>query len=381
MQCTELKYHWFTDKLYLFLLAFVFFFSQNSGLAQDKKEKKKEQHFDVEIGLGTTYDDNILKYSEKYLERFMNNEDEGRFHIDTYDDIILNPSIKLIATYNIFGKLRTKINGDFSRRQYVVNNIKSWNYVSFGIQQYLTKRASFKLYYSNIPDFYVRHFRDDQWVEIYGYTPETFQPFSFAKNNFGIYAQNTFFKSTRIKLTFNYAEYFHNKHFTQYDSKNFSYAIDIYQNVGKNIKLDAGYEFETSDAKGYDASHETPETTNGPDASYVEDAYNFDVNWQLPRLYKHKHDFDASVSYATRYYSSEHPLELDREHAGRYDKNLRFYVTYTFEINKQMDVAAFYNWMGRDTETTAIENTEYLSNEKDYKQNLVGIEFTYKFKL
>lgn len=345
-----------------------------------QKKKKKTASFSFNASLGTTYDDNILKYSDKYLERFMNREDEGRFHIDTYDDVILSPSIKFAYTYKLFGKQKTILNADFSHKQYMRNDIKNWSSMTLGIRQYTKYRMSFKAYYSYIPRFYVRHFRDHDWIELYGYTPETFQPYAFSKESYSIYGQKYLFKNTRIRLDFSYMRYFHNEHFTEYDCINILFGGKIYQNITKKLKLTAGYKYITSDAKGTPGIDEDPTITKATDASYVEDGYELQLAYSLPRIYKKRNSLTAKATYAKRYYSSTHPLELDREHAGREDKNLRLYFTYKITLNKSFNVSLFYNYYVRDTETTALENTEYLSNEKDYNQNLTGIQISYSLK-
>jgi len=336
--------------------------------------------FEAELQFATIYDDNILKYSDKYLERFLNNEDQGRFYIDTYDDVILYQSVDLSTTFRIFRNLKSKINFDFNNNLYVVNGIKNWYYATLGFQQYFTTRGSFKIFYSYMPDFYVRHFRDDDWVDIYGFTPETFVPFGYSKDNFGLWIQNTFFKNTRVKLGMDYSEYYYNKHYTEYDSKNFLYAANLYQTILKNFKLEIGYHFLTSDAKGYDEPGETKENSNDSDASYEEDGYRLGITWQLPRFKKLEHDLDVEFEFEKRYFSSIHYLELDPEHAGRVDNNFQMAVTYNINLNKSLKLSAFYNYYLRDTYTSAVENQEYLSAEKDYRQNQVGLKITYNLK-
>ena len=364
----------------LILLLLILFLSTGDALAKGKSKKKGPQ-FEVKFKLGIVYDDNILKYSKQYLERFMNREDEGRFHIDTYDDLIFFTSLQASSTFRIFGKRKSVINAEVSRRTYAVNGIKNWNYMAFGFRQYITKRLSFKISYSYIPSFYVRHFRDEQWVDVYGYKdPIAFQPYAFSKDNYGLWIQNTFFKNTRIKASLYYAPYYHNKHYTEYDSKNWTYGIQIYQPLHKKFRIEAGYQFITSDAKGYDASVETPETTNGPDATYVEDRFNIGFVWSLPKMKKIKHSFSAKSAFMNRYYTTTHPVEVDWLHAGRYDKNIRLYFNYTVTLSKSIQIRAYYNWYGRDSETTSEFNRNYVSNEKDYTQNIYGLNFTYKLK-
>lgn len=363
----------------LLILVCIFSFLNNDALAQ-KKSKKKPVQYEAELSFATIYDDNILKYSDKYLDRFMNNQDPGRFHIDTYDDVILYQSADLSATFRIFKDLRSKVNFDINNYLYVVNGIKNWYYATLGFQQYITKRASVKVFYTYLPDFYVRHFRDEDWVEIYGYTPITFVPFSFSKDNYGIWAQNTFFKSTRIRLSLDYSKYYYNQHYTEYDSKNLLYGINLYQTIFDKIRLEFGYHYLTSDAKGYDAPGETKENSDDADATFEEDGYRFGVVWELPRMKKMHHNLDLELDFEKRYYTTTHYVEMDPEHAGRIDNCMQMSVTYNFELSKSWSLSAFYNFFFRDTYTSSRYNRAYLSAEKDFRQSQIGLKAVYYLK-
>lgn len=367
------------DWLPLIIMLIFIFAASSQALAEKKKKSKKTKHINAEFSLETTYDDNILKYSKKYLERFMNREDEGRFHIKTYDDIILNPALELGTSLKIFKKRKTDFTFKYSYNWYMVNNVKDWSMFYAGVEQDLTKKASFKLLYIYIPEFYVRHFRDVDYVDIYGYTPQTFVPFSFSKDNFGFWIQNTFFKSTRLRFYLYYSRYYHNSHYTEYDSKNLSYRIQIFQDITKNLRFDFSYEFSTSDAKGYDEAGETKAFSDDADATNEGDDFNLGLLWRLPRIKKHYNSLSLDVTYAKKYYTTNHFVELDEEHAGRVDKNIDYGISYRIKINKSMYLSAFYKWYSRDSNTTSDINSEYVSNEKDYRQSRVGLEYTWKF--
>lgn len=379
MKYSKLYHFFFTGKICLYILILVFSLAGNNISAQ-KKSSKKTVQFEGEVSFATIYDNNILKYSEKYLDRFMSNLDFGRFHIETYDDVILYQSAELAASYRIFKDLKSRININFNNSAYVINGIKNWYYVSIGFQQYLTKKASFKILYSYIPSFYVRHFRDEDWVEVYGYTPETFVPFGFSKDNYGFWAQNTFFKDTRVRLSLDYSTYYYNKHYTEYDSKNLEYGVYLYQPVIKKLKLEFGYHWLTSDAKGYDEPGEDKATADDADATFEEDGYLFGFNWQLPKIKKLDHDIDAEFEFQKRYYTSKHYLEEDREHAGRVDNNFQMSLAYGIKPAKSWKLSAYYNYYFRDSNTSAVENQAYLSAEKDFHQSQFGVKVTYNFK-
>jgi hypothetical protein len=364
---------------YLGLLLVILSISLQQASAQ-KKPSKKEKHFEATISFATLYDDNILKYSDKYIERFLNHQDTGRFHIDTYDDIIFYESAELAATYRLIKNLKTRVNANLYSNIYAVNSIKNWYYFSLGIQQFMTKKASFKISYSYIPRYYVRHFRDEDWVDVYGYTPETFVPFSYAKDNYGFWIQNTFFKNTRLKLGFDYAQYYHNQHYTEYDCKNYIFGISLFQPLHEKVKIELGYEYEHSDAKGYDEPGETRESADDADATYNEYAFVFGLTWELPEIKKKAQELDLKLAYQKRYYLSEHYLEEDREHTGRVDDVVQFSVNYDISLSKAFTLGAFYRYAMRNSDSDSEINSLYLAAEKEYRQNQVGLQVTYNLK-
>lgn len=376
-----IKYPFLFRLCFLIILMFSIL-ANGDALAQKKsKKKKKTSDWDIEFSLSSSYDDNVLKYSEKYLDRFMNHEDEGRFHISTYDDIILQPAIGASYTFRLFGKLKSQIDGDLKRSFYTINDINSWTYMSVGFRQYLPKELSFKIQYSHIPNYYIRHFRDDDWVDIFGYTQETFRPMAFAKDSYAFWIQNTFFNSTRAKLSLSYMKYFYNSSFTEYDCDNMEYELKIYQPIHKKVKLVLGYQFTVSDAKGYDEAHESKATSNDSDGSFEEDQYSIGIDWNMPRIFHRYNTLDIDARLMKRYFSSTHYLEDDPTHAGRVDDNFRIYTTYTLKLNKRTELSVFYNWLYRESDTSAEANKEYLKNEKAYRQNQVGFKLAYDISL
>jgi hypothetical protein len=352
-------------------------------LAQEKtkeKQKKKTRVYELKVGLSSFYDDNILKYSDKYLTRFMNNEDFGRFHIDTYDDVVIKPSLQLAGTYRIFKKKRTRFNFSTNYNAYVINEVKNWAFYSAGIQQSFAKRAIARFAYTYIPEFYVRHFRDQDLVRVYGYTPETFVPFSFSKDNYAFWVQNTFLKNTRIRLTFDYMIYYHNKYYTEYDCKNYKYGIFMGQPLNKKVNLQFGFAYTQSNPKGYDEPFETKESSDDADASFESDDYSLELSWQLPDFKKRKHNLNAGIGYSNRYYTTEKSAIEDAEHSGRVDDVLGLSAPYSVGLSKSFDLSLFYNFNLRDSWTTSDINSNYVSNEKDYLQNQVGFQLIYSLK-
>jgi hypothetical protein len=57
----------------------------NSKIVAGENPAKAKNKWSISLSLSPYYDSNILKYSNKYIERFKNGEDEGRFHIHSID--------------------------------------------------------------------------------------------------------------------------------------------------------------------------------------------------------------------------------------------------------------------------------------------------------
>jgi len=216
------------------------------------------------------------------------------------------------------------------------------------------------------------------YKEVYGfgYVPETFVPFSFSKDDYSFWIQNTFFKNTRVRISFNYSQYFHNEHYTEYDCDNFTYGFQVVQGIGKKVDMEFGYEFGTSDATATDGPQEpNPDA----DADNEGDTYMLGVTWQMPKIFKRNHSLGAGFEYLKRYYTTNNYVEEDPEHAGRVDDVINLDFNYQLKLSKAFEVALFYKWFGRNSGSPSF-NDQYLSNEKDYKQGQIGLEVTYSLK-
>ena len=369
-------------KFYQFYISFCLilsflFLSNNKVLAGDNPAKVKDKWV-IRLSLSPYYDSNILKYSNKYIERFKNREDEGRFHIHSIDDLTLGYSLGITFSDRIIGKLRTIIGAGFDSDAYTYNSIKSWFTYDIFLRQYLSTSTSVYASYSYIPNFYVRHFRDEDWVNYYGYVPEAFQPYEFSKDDYSFWIYHVFkWKTTRARAYFSYDRYYLNPSNTEYDSNDFLYGLRVYQALSDKLDIYVGYFYITSDAEGYDEPGETIETSDDSDATNYEHVYAFGFDYEMPKIFKLKNEISIDAQYQRAFYTTGHFLELDPLHAGRYDYNYRVFVNYNWDIFKRFSVTAFYQWMARESSTSAQANQEYVSDEKDYTQYRLGLRFNY----
>jgi len=371
-------YHLIRGRKFIFFTIIVSLFF-NVFLSAQKRSDKNENKFTGEISLSSFYDSNILKYSDKYLDRFVNNEDEGRFHINTYDDFVLDYSAKILYSNKFLKNLRSLFSLAVEYNQYTSNPVKSWITYDFDWQQSLSEKTSFLFSYSYLPDFYISHFRDEDWTKIYGYTPETFRPYSFAKSDYSLWIQQVFSTKIKSRFYFSFSRYFYNKNFTEYDSDNFIAGGKLFSDITDKISIDGGYKYIHSSAKGYDEYFETKANSDDNDATYFEHIFSVGIEYKLPKIFRMNNSIDLSTEIGARHYTTLHTAESDPLHSGRDDINFRLYFKYDADISKDINAGIFANYILRNSDTDIEANKEYVSNEKDYHQYQIGLVFNYRF--
>jgi hypothetical protein len=351
----------------------------SAGYAENNP-KKKIRHWGVEISLSPYYDSNILKYSDKYIDRFMNREDEGRFHINRYDDMVVQYSGRVTYTNEFIKKLKSIFFVDYRYNRYSFNTVKDWTRFNIAWRQYFLSRSSFMVSYSYIPHYYVRHFRDEDWIAVYGYTPITFKPYEFSKDDFSFWIHHYILSETALRLYFSYYKYFLDQNNTEYDSDDYLFGFRIFQKVTNKLRVDAGYKYIYSKARGYDEPGETRETSDDVDATNYSHNYFGGISYTLPKVFGLRNRLNVDINYERVFYTTDHFYEVDPIHAGRHDKVLDMSFSYDINLPFAADVSVFYSFTSRKTGTPAAANAEYISDEKSYNQYQTGIKIKYSFE-
>ncbi len=357
----------------------VFLFTGMSAFAQKKTHRKSKGKWKMSFRLLSTYDDNALKYSEKYLDRFMNNQDPGRFKMVMYDDVSWKGRLFVSYRKKWIPKHYTKVSAAVQRTQYSVNSFKSWNMFSVYVQQDFAKKGALLFTYQYLPYFYVRTYRDEDLVSIYGYAPNTFRPFEFAKEHYGFSVRNTFYKKWRLQTNLGLHRYFHNSHFTEYDAGKYYAGVKVAYPLTNRIKLNAGYQYAYNDAKGIDEEGEDKLTSDDPDATFMENKFDLKAGFSPLIRSKRKQSIDFQTSFAERDYTSAKAYRDDPTHVGRTDHIYSFTLTYGIQWTGKIKTSIVLNRNFRySTSAGSAYYRELLADDKNYTQNLLGIQFNYK---
>lgn len=360
------------------ILVTLTFLVINQQIFAGDPPKKKADKWALTLSINPYYDSNVLKYSDKYIQRFKNREDPGRFHINRIDDLTIGYSAGLTFSDKFIGKLRTTLGAGYDTDAYTYNSVKTWATFELFFRQQITKSTSAQFSYSFIPEFYVRHFRDDDWVYYYGYTEIAFQPYTFSKDNFSFWVHQILpWRTTRARLYFTYSRYFLNEAYTEYDSNDYMFGFRIYQTLMKNLQITFGYLYTNSDAKGYDEPTETRDLSDDSDATNYEHTYFAGFKLNFPEIFSRPNYLRTNFQYQRTFFTTEEFVEIDPLHAGRYDYNYRLFLNYNLILIKNLSATLFYNWYMREAGSPSEYNDEYISDEKDYTQYRLGVSFNY----
>ena len=124
---------------------------------------------DFSAGIATSYDDNILGYSERDLFAFQYRLNPPRFALKTTDDVVLAPYVEIawepdsIRSNSLLARL--------TANRYATNTIRD-NYESF-LQWRMWPRRRLRLTISGsyLPSYYMRRYADDEVVVPYPQLP------------------------------------------------------------------------------------------------------------------------------------------------------------------------------------------------------------------
>ncbi len=342
--------------------------------------QKIEYPWKLQLELSTIYDNNILRYSEKYLTMFMDRTEEARFRITSSDDIITNASMRLERSFEAIESLTSSMSAEVRQWKYMQNGVKNWSTIAFAARQELPARLAAGVNYSYLPEYYVRHYRVLAWVRAFGNTPDAFQPFSYTKDELRTWVQSAFFQNTRVRLTFGLQRYFHNEHFTEYNSNNTLWGIDASHPLFRDVRIWFGYEYVLSKARGFDVASSAASNVEG-DASFKEDSFLGGIDVRLPNVFRLRNNITVSGEYSHKVYSTRQFFEVDPLHAGRQDYDAILNARYILQLSDQWDVEAAYGWRERLSRTTAAVNQAYVGDEKNYHQYQIELTFVYTLQM
>jgi hypothetical protein len=344
-----------------------------------KKKKIFSPEYSASIGLKNQYNDNLLEYSNYFIKSFVSGEDSGRFHINTYDALLVKPSVLFTVRLPLLKQKPTEL-WVYATHVFTIKDNKKGDFsnYTFGLDQKISPSIRAGFSYSYIPFFYLFHFRDEDYTNLIGFTPRTFMPLTYTKNKYKV---DLSYKWKKIKLNFMglYSQYFFNTHFTEYDAIEPGFGLDISSVFFKQkFTTKLFYEYSRSMAKGYDEEGETKLNADESDPSNYKNRYGVQLDYSIPKIRKVSTSLNIEMGVTTRDFLSEHFIERDMFHTGRRDIVANLDVAYKIPISKHITFTLTYEHNRRKAGSRSPINDELIDRERSYIQNVYGLAINYK---
>ncbi|MDP8240760.1 MAG: hypothetical protein P9X24_16850 [Candidatus Hatepunaea meridiana] len=314
------------------------------------------------------YNNNLLHFSSRDRDRFLDNIETYRSPIRTLDDIRSDYKLSISYSKKLWDwrKTQLSITGNFA--QHSINPIKNFGWLSITVKQEFTKTLSASINYFYNIDYYIRDYLDvhtvarhscnfymDQWTSRLYYRPV--KAFEFV----GIGR---------------YKKYAYNEYFTEYDSDYIEFGSEVIYRNG-HWRLMGGYSFADNQNIGFNDIHSSGtylDTEDGEEgeSDYEQDTYQVSLRYAF-RIRGKKSRILLETSLKDRYYITERDIEDDPMHHGRHDVMLSIGISGKMNVNNRISIVTGMGFGNRRSRSL----NKIVSLVKDYDSTVYWIESSY----
>jgi len=309
--------------------------------------EKMQVPFHVKVAFSTSYDDNILKYSNNDLHRFETNTEAFPSEITTSDDWVNALGLRVYRDFDLGRRFRLR--GYYSGKisLYAVNQIKNYQSHYFSARLSYRSRGYLTLKYSYLPSYYLRIYKDRDWNAYHGAQFDLSRP-----------AVSLRWRSSIAEIEGELGREFvyYNEYFTEYDSRAYYWGLSALRRFVENLDVSLGYTFTSSDNIGFDQSAGLPSQdpltdTEYGDATYEEDEYTLRLSYLLPLESHWDWRIEFGYRHSDRFYQSQLPLAQDGFHTGREDHRNIFTPSLTISPLSTLDLELVFSYDQRRSDS------------------------------
>ncbi len=341
--------------------------------SEDRLPGTPEPGWTARARLASYYDDNILRYSEKFIERFENGQDPDRFRVESLDDTVQRADVYLRRGFTGLASQPAELGFDLEHRDYLRNDVKDWSRFSASWHQELRRGRRLAASISWAPNFYVRHLRDSDLTGG-GQDADPFQAFEFERAEARLRFGQELGASIDARSHLGVARFRHSPAFREFDSTNLFGGLRLDHELSRRLRLSYAFELTDSDARGWDQAGETRATSDDTDPSYLQLDLMLAARIRLPSRRRQILFLQAEGGrrdYTTTKSEDDAPL-----HAGREDDLLRLYASWQLDLARRYRLTVFAQ--SRERSSTAPIDLD-IGVEKDYEQWEAGVRLSARF--
>ena len=335
---------------------------------------RRPARWSSQIRAGSWYDSNILRYSQKYIDRFENGSEPGRFQVESLDDVVTRLDLRLHRSFRGFGGRGARVHVSAAAHAYAENEIKNWNRVELGWRQDLGAGFRLDLRASAVPDFYLRHQRDIdlQGITARGVAP-SFDAFSFSTGALDLAVRKRFSRALSLRFETRWATHDYIEGYDEFDDEQWRVGLRVDHQPSRSWSWAARYRYTRSDARGYDQPGETRALSDDADASYEQHG----VELFASRSWAEK-ELRLEASAADRQFLTTKSPTIVPLYAGREDLRWRVGTFVDFPLRSESDLEGtiYVEWQQR-TARSSISSFD-LAREKDYELVIAGFRLAFR---
>lgn len=298
---------------------------------------RRGQALRLDIGLTTTYDDNLLEYSDSLLAVFAAGTRPDQFSIETRDDVIWSPTVGL-TWENTLGRHRVRsVRAAASADFHTQNGTADFRAASIRWREPIGRARYLQAGLYRLPRYYLRQLYDDDAVLAFS------QLSRYRRAEFGLTVARASLRTPltrrfRADLDYRFERRGYNPDFVARTSSlhQSTATVGWTRLPGRGVwELTGG--FQRSTARGADADDTTSAVPDDPDIGFHGPVVRTAARAQLARVGAVRIEADAAYELERRVFDSDRPA--DRYHFGRHD---------LFQgIEAGLGVAARRHWSAR----------------------------------
>lgn len=348
-------------------------------MVKDSEHRVRPSHREASwayrLAVEPAYDSNVLRYSERYIDRFENEQDPGRFRIESLDDVVTRADVRLERRFRGLAGRRAQVHLNASTRSYARNDVKDWHRLELGWRQSLAERSRLDVAVQWIPEFYIRHQRDSDLRGI-AVGSDRFQAFAFEK----VGLTTTFRKplgagwTGRLELQWSENDYLEG--FNEFDDEQMRLGLRADHRWSDRWSFAYRYRRTHSDAQGFDEPTETRATSDDSDASFEQDALFGSITFRHPRSEAGDDRFRVELEISARRFTDDRGPAVAPLYAGREDLRWNLGLYYDFPVGDGLTGSAFFKWQQRtaDSDISPFD----LGREKDFEVYTAGFRLSFR---
>lgn len=322
----------------------------------------------VTVTYKSSYDSNVLTYSDSDRARFENGTELYVSPVRTLDDLRNDFKLSLSSKFQLFPKLYTRLYLTTNFAGYLNNSIKNFGWTSLTARQDLSNQLRLSANYFYEPRYFIRDYSDvhsgtrqhcdfaqSQWKGELRYRPTDTWEFT-AIGRFKLYA--------------------YNEYFTEYDSDFRQFGLESVYRVG-DVRLTGAYHMAINDNVGFDeatqALAELNEDNESGQGDYEQDQYEFSINYRFKFAGRTANIFVSEV-FEERYYSTNLSPVSDPIHHGRRDRTFSTDIGLNYSFNKLVGLEIGFQQKNRRSRAS----DDVVEKVKNYDRWLGYFEISYE---